>query len=67
MKITLYSSKTCPMCKGLKMKLNQKGIEYENCEDTDLILSKGIKHIPALEVDGQILDSTASMRWVNAR
>lgn len=55
------------MCKGLKMKLKQKGIEYENCEDTDLILSKGIRHIPALEVDGQILDSAASMRWVNAR
>lgn len=66
-KIILYSSKTCPMCKGLKMKLNKKGIEYETCEDTDFILSKGIKHIPALEIDGKILDSASSIKWVNER
>ena len=67
MNITLYSTKTCPMCKGLKQVLDRKNIEYKVCEDTDLMISNGISKIPVLEIDGEILSSADSIKWANAR
>ena len=66
-KIILYSTKSCPRCSGLKRTLNDKGIDYEVCEDVDKMASLGISSIPVLEINGELLSSAESIRWANAR
>lgn len=64
--IKLYSTH-CPKCEILETKLNQKSIQYEECNDVEEMLSKGIETVPILEVDGQLLDFGKAVRWVNER
>lgn len=64
--IKLYSTH-CPKCEILETKLNQKSIQYEECNDVEEMLSKGIETVPILEVDGQMLDFGKAVRWVNER
>lgn len=61
----LFYSTNCPKCKVLAKKMEQKGIEYKEINDINVMLSKGIKTAPALEVDNTVLDFTNSVRWVN--
>ena len=63
--ITLYST-NCPKCKVIESKLNKKNIEFETCTDVDVMLAKGIKGAPALQLeDGDILAFPEALRWVN--
>lgn len=64
--ITLFST-NCPKCKVLTMKLDKKGINYTKVEDVDTMLAKGIKTAPYLEVDGELMDFTQAIAWVNAQ
>ena len=52
MSVKLYST-DCPKCKVLKKKLNDEGIEFEECTDVDLMQSLGIMSVPVLEIDGE--------------
>jgi glutaredoxin len=61
-KVILYTTH-CPMCKALKMKLDKNKIDYEVCEDVELMISKGFSHAPVLEVNGTILSVKEAMRW----
>jgi hypothetical protein len=61
-KIIFYTTH-CPMCRGLRMKLDSCGIKYEICEDTEVMLAKGYKHPPVLEVNGQPLSTKEAFRW----
>lgn len=64
--ITLYST-GCPKCKVLKMKLEQKGIEFTECNDTDKMQELGISTVPMLQVDdGEIMNFTSAVAYVNA-
>lgn len=53
--IKLYSTH-CPKCKILETKLKQKNIQYEECNNIEEMLSKGIQSVPILEIDGKMLD-----------
>lgn len=64
--ITLFST-NCPKCKVLTMKLDKKGINYTKVEDVDVMLAKGIKAAPYLEVDNELMDFTQAVAWVNAQ
>lgn len=64
MEVIFYSTK-CPKCKVLEMKMQKKNILYKENNDVDLMLSKGIKSAPCLEIDGEILDFKNSVEWVN--
>lgn len=66
MMIRMYSTH-CPKCKVLEMKLKSKGIEYEECTDTEEMRRKGIRSAPTLEVDGNMLEFGEAVRWVNGR
>ena len=46
----LYSN-GCPKCKILKQKLDDKNILYEVCDDIDLMIEKGFRSMPILEVN----------------
>jgi len=62
--ITLYTTH-CPRCIVLEKKLTAKGIEFEICEDQDLMVEKGFMSAPMLEVDNEVLDFTKAVAWIN--
>ena len=62
--ITLYTTH-CPKCKIVELKLKSKNIEYEECDDMEVMLSKGFKQAPILDVDGKLLDFSAAIQYVN--
>lgn len=48
----LYSN-NCPKCKILKEKLDNLNIEYDVCDNLDLMIEKGFMSIPMLEIDNK--------------
>lgn len=62
-KVIFYSSK-CPRCLILEKKLQVKGVKYEECNDVQLMLSKGLETAPALEVDGIIMNFKEAVEWI---
>ena len=54
----------CPRCKVLKAKLDQKGIQYQNVTDVEIMKSKGFTEAPKLEVDGVIMDFKTAVEWI---
>ena len=59
--IVLHTT-NCPRCIVLKEKLNACKLSYSINEDIDIMFQKGIKHVPILEVDGELLDFAAAVR-----
>ena len=64
MDVTLYSTH-CPRCNVLEKKLEQNGIEYTVIDNENLIIEKGFQTIPMLEVDGDVMDFSKAIKWVN--
>jgi glutaredoxin-related protein len=62
-KIILYSNH-CPRCQILKTKLDEQDIVYETCSDINIMVSKGFKSTPILEVNGEIMDFSKAIQWV---
>ena len=54
----------CPRCKVLKMKLDQKGVEYETVNDINVMQAKGFNEAPKLEVDGVIMGFKDAVDWI---
>jgi glutaredoxin len=68
MNITLYKSATCPQCKVVKMKLEKKGIPFTEEMDISVMESRGVRGIPTLEVDGELITNLRDINnWVNAQ
>ena len=65
MKVILYST-NCPRCKVLKTKLEQKKIQYEECNDINEMLKLNIKMAPMLQVDDSLLDFACDIKWINS-
>lgn len=63
-KIILYSARF-PQYKILKQKLTEKGLPFEENTDKEQSLSLNFTRIPILEVDGKLMDFTASVKWIN--
>lgn len=63
MSVILYSTH-CPKCNVLEKKLKAAGIEYEEVNDVNIMLEKGMQSAPNLEVDGQIMDFTQATNWI---
>lgn len=64
--IILYTI-DCPKCKILEKKLEQAGVKYEVCRDRETIVSKGFDLMPVLDVDGQVMNFSEAVKWVNER
>jgi glutaredoxin len=64
--ITLYTI-DCPKCKRLEKTLEQRSIQYEVCRDRDEMEHKGFDFMPVLEVDGQIMNYSEAINWINER
>jgi len=61
--VTLYSN-DCPKCKILKLKLDNKNIEYSLCSDINIMMSKGFQSTPMLEVDEKTMNFNEAINWV---
>ena len=61
-KVILYTTH-CPMCRVLKTKLDKNKIDYEVCEDVQVMIDKGFTHSPVLEVNGAYLTMKDAMKW----
>ena len=48
------------------MKLEKKCVEYEEVSDIDVLLSKGIKQAPMLEVNGELLNLSKANDYINS-
>lgn len=57
----------CPRCKVLKMKLDQKGIKYENISDVEVMKAKGFTEAPKLEVNGVIYNFKEATEWIKGQ
>ena len=62
-KITLYQH-GCPRCKVLKVKLDQKGIQYDEITDIEVMKEKGFQEAPKLEVDGVVYGFKEAVEWI---
>ena len=63
---TIYST-GCPRCKVLKTKMEQKGIEYNECQDVDKMRAMGIRSVPVLAVDDRLLTFEDAIKFINER
>lgn len=63
-KVVLYST-GCPKCTILKKKMDETNIKYNVVSDVDVMQAKGFMTIPMLEVDGEVMDFGAAVKWVN--
>ena len=66
MRVILYTIH-CPKCDILEQKLNMKNVEYTLIDDVSVIQAKGLDAMPVLEVDGELLDFGAAVKWVNQK
>ena len=66
MMIKLYTTH-CPQCRALESKLEKKSIQYDSCDDTEVMKQLGFKAAPMLEVDGQYMNFSQAIKWVNAQ
>ena len=66
MAVILYSTH-CPSCNVLEKKLQQKGVEYVECNDVNEMLARGLSHAPALDVNGNLMNYAEAIKWVNAQ
>ena len=57
----------CPKCNVLKKKLDNANIEYKVCDDVEKIKSAGIDAVPCLLVDGNLLNFTAAVDFINLK
>lgn len=62
-KVILYEH-GCPRCKVLKMKLDQKGIEYETVNDVEIMKTKGFNEAPKLEVGDVVYGFKEAVDWI---
>lgn len=63
MNIVLYSTK-CPKCKVLETKLKQSNIEFEEVNDVEIMVQRGFKSAPLLEVDGVVYNFKEAVEWI---
>lgn len=64
--IILYTTH-CPKCKLLKQKLDEAAIEYEENTNIDEMKALGIKSVPILSVDENLLSFDQAIIWVNQK
>lgn len=64
MNVVLYST-NCPKCKVLKQTLDKELIQYTENNSVDEMIKLGIVQVPMLSVDGDLMDYSKAVQWVN--
>jgi len=62
MKITVYSTPTCPFCKQAKAFLDERGLAYDDIDVSanqekakEMIEKSGQMGVPVIDIDGEIV------------
>ena len=63
MNIILYTT-GCPLCKRLEEALDNANLKYTTVTDIDVMLEKGLKSAPNLEVDGKVMTYAEAKLWI---
>lgn len=61
----IFYSTHCPKCGVLKKKLDSANIDYKEIDDVEEMKAKGLTTAPALEVDGELMNFSQAVAWVN--
>ena len=64
--IILYSTH-CPQCRALEMKLDKANIEYEVCDDVELMKKMGFQAAPVLDTPEGVFNFSEPVKWVNSK
>ena len=64
--IKLYSTH-CPQCNTLEIKLDRAGLEYEICDDIEVMKACGFKAAPVLETEDGVFNFAQAIKWVNSK
>lgn len=67
MEQVILFSNNCAKCKILETKLKSKGIDYQEVNDIELMISKGFMSMPILEVEGTAMSFAEANNWINER
>jgi glutaredoxin len=63
--IILYSSLECSRCQIVKRMLDIHNVQYEEQTDEQIMIEKELLEMPALEVDGRIIDEySLVLNWL---
>ena len=54
----------CPQCEVLCKKLALAGIQFEVCEDMDVVIQLCFKSAPILEADGKFMNFKQAIDWI---
>lgn len=63
--IVLYTLLDCIHCERMKAKLDKLGYEYTTVNNVDVLEMKGIPLVPALEINGKLLQHQDALDWVD--
>ena len=64
--VILYSN-GCPKCKVIKMKLEEKAVNFIETSDEQKVASMGYQTFPILQVNETIMDFKDANDWINRR
>lgn len=59
-KIILYTT-GCSRCVLVKQMLDAHNVQYDEINDGEIIISKGLEQVPSLEIDGKIIEDYAGV------
>ena len=62
--IILYTTH-CPKCKVLTKKLDAANVNYEICDDVEVMEEKNFSSLPMLEINGKLYNFTESIQLIN--
>lgn len=61
-----FFTTSCPKCKILKKKMDDKGISYNTVTDIEVMTALGLDSVPVLQFDdGALMDFGKAIKWVN--
>lgn len=65
--VKIYTQSNCPKCRILKSKMEEKNIEYFECDNLKEMQQKNILYIPVLEVEGNLLGFSEALNWIGGQ
>ena len=54
----------CPKCMVIEKKLTAAQLDFEICENQDIMKEKGFNTAPVLEVDGKVMGFKEAVNWI---
>ena len=64
MEVILFGTEICPRCNVLSKKLEKAGIPFVKITDEEEIMELGLKSVPWLSVNGNLLNMTEANNWI---